>query len=119
MTMKCKPLTAIHNGGGIVPLPKVIHKQGFILTQIWRKGNIAIYEQMKPGWSKPGYEVILIQVQKGHYLGKDKDNLVEHYPGNSEWGRFGFTHRNELDALKAANSAYREELLKGEGECAA
>ncbi len=105
--------------GGIVPLPKVIRKQGFTLTQTWRKGTVAIFEQMKPGWAKPGYEVIIIRVGKGHYLGDQKDTLMERYPTNNEWGKYGWTHPNEESAKIAANNAYREELLNREGKSAA
>ncbi len=114
--MNDRALGKAAQAGGVVPLSKKIRKQGFTFTQVLRRGNVAIYEQMKPGWAKPGYEVIIIRVGKGHYLSDQKDSLMERYPTNNEWGKYGWTHTIEEDARTAANNAYREELLKQEGK---
>ena len=52
-------------------------------------------------------------------MGDQKDTLMERYPTNNEWGKYGWTHSNDESAKIAANNAYREELLKQEGKCAA
>ena len=67
---------------------------------------------MKPGWANPGYEVIVIQVGRGHPKGENADKLVESYPGNNSWGKTGFTHTKEEDARKAAMNLYHEKLRK-------
>ena len=100
----------------IVPLPKVIRKLGFTFTQIWCRENVAIYEQMKPGWSKPGFEVIIIRIVKGHPLGKNADRLVEKYPSNNDWGTWGWTHNEFLDAERAALNAWKDQRAKKDGD---
>jgi len=102
--------------GGIVPLPKVIRKLGFTFTQIWRRDDVAIFEQSKPGWSKPAYEVILIRIVKGHPKGKNADRLVERYPSNNDWGTWGWTHNEFLDAERAALHAWKDQRAKREAD---
>jgi hypothetical protein len=61
--------------------------QNRTLCQVKREGNVAIYEQ-----GIHGFEVIVIRVRKAHEaFGKHFPDM-EYYPGNEQWGEYGWTY---------------------------
>lgn len=83
-------------------LPTTLTRDGFLFTQVFRDGVIAVYEQRRPDVDHPvGFEVIRIRVGKAHP--KDADQSPkERYPSSEEWGKFGWSYINRLDAMKQA-----------------
>lgn len=76
--------------------------RGFTHRQVFREGNVAIYERTKPGWSRTHYEVIRIRTAKAsHRFGKDFP-ATELYPAAEQWGRFGFTCADLTSAKQRA-----------------
>ena len=73
---------------------KQFKKYGFDFKQIKRVGNVAIFEQSKPGWPDPRYEIVRIGRHNGYYMGDQKIEAAETYPGNSLWGIQGWTATN-------------------------
>jgi hypothetical protein len=74
-------------------------KHGWTLRQIWRQGNVAVYEQSKPTVRTIAHEVIVIGISKPHFLDAGGFDLVERYPADEDWGTSGWTFRD----LEAAN----------------
>ena len=96
-------------------LPTQFTKKSLTYTQIKRHGNVAIYEVFR-GMSSRGLEVVVIKSHNGYTLGKNNVEPAETYPGDSQWGRLGFTYTDvtcedkELDANKKF-----KELVEQEG----
>lgn len=101
----------------IQPLPQTTTKNGYHYTLLKRSDKAALYEQKVekeingvPG-ETVGYEVIFIKVSKSYSLTakptkNNKTNLkiytypaAEVFPGNGEWGKFGWTYNTLNSAL--------------------
>jgi len=87
----------------IEPLSLKLNQAGFTFTQVFRKGSIAIYEQMKPEWLSPSYELIIIRVRTSGQFSSFKGKR-ETYPRSSEWGVFGLTFWSLDEATAKADS---------------
>jgi hypothetical protein len=70
---------------------KSFKKYGFNFNLVKRTGCVAIYEQSKPEWKDVRYEIVKIGHHNGYYLGGQKLEATETYPGNSLWGIQGWT----------------------------
>jgi len=69
-----------------------------LLTQVKREGDIAIYTEKD---FKGNYEVIVIKQSPPHFLSHDTSyDMIELYPGNSVWGKLGFTYSSLESAEK-------------------
>jgi hypothetical protein len=75
----------------VQPLCSEFKHCGYNYRQIKREGNVAIYSQAKGGVVL-AYEVIVIRNRPARTWPNGK-TTPEHeaYPGNEEWGRFGWT----------------------------
>lgn len=94
------------------PLEQNIKSQGFLLTQIKRCGNIAIYERTNIDTGSKHYEVIrinkvkkLIDFDTRTYSETD---FIEKYPSNEMFGKNGWYYKTLSQAEVQFN------ILKGE-----
>ena len=85
---------------------KSFTKYGFDFNLVKRKGNVAIYRQSSPKWTHGDYryEVVKIGRHKGYYMGGQKIEAAETYPGNSLWGIQGWTCTN----LETAEETFKK-----------
>jgi hypothetical protein len=87
-------------------LPKEIRRGGFRYRQIWRKDDVAIYEQ---SWSdgvegSECFEVIRIRVCVARQIGGRRLEAGERYPGSEDWGTYGWTYTDRDQAFRKARS---------------
>lgn len=68
-----------------------------------------MFAQTKSGLSPTWYEVVVVQRHEAYEIGGTKVEAAETMPSTSQWGRFGFTYRDEASAKKRF-----DELLKRE-----
>jgi hypothetical protein len=86
-----------------VPLAKEIRRAGMVYTEIFRKGDIAVYcAKGKGQWIE--YEVFRVQVLPAEQLSGRHYPLRESFLSSSEWGESGwtFTASSHRDPLAAA-----------------
>jgi hypothetical protein len=77
------------------PLKTAFRSKGFDYRQIERKGDIAMFEQTKPGLSGKWFEVVVVQRHDGYELGGKPVEPAESMPSSSQWGKKGFTFRTQ------------------------
>lgn len=85
------------------PVPTTFSRRTYQLTQVWRSGMVAIYEQRLRGVAAPiSWEVVRLRVAKAHLRDKDQ-SPKEAYPPHATWGTRGWTYRTlEQAQVKAA-----------------
>lgn len=85
-------------------LDNQIKYKGFILTQISRDGNIAVYSQVWTGCKNPSvaYEVIRVQSHNGREIQGKVYPPAEYYPSSESWGQKGWTYTDKDSALRKA-----------------
>lgn len=97
-------------------IEKQFKKYGFDFKQIKRVGDVAIFEQSSSKWPSGDvrYEVVKIGRHKGYYMGGQKIEAAETYPGNSLWGIQGWTctnlERAEIYFKKACKRFNKKQL---------
>ena len=86
-------------------IPETFPKLGWNFRQIKRKGDLAIFERSKPE-TLPHYEVVRIRQHQGFQIpGTDEvAEPAELYPGNTAWGRDGFT----LNTIEEAEAKFQK-----------
>jgi hypothetical protein len=85
------------------PLPTVLKIDGFTHHQCWRRGDVAVFRQMKFN-QHPAYEVIRINKNKaGTRFGRDF-LASESYPTAQQWGSRGWT----FPTMEAAEAKFNE-----------
>jgi hypothetical protein len=72
-------------------IPTEFTKLGFHHRQVWREGELAIFERFQDGQIVPHYEAVRIRVGVGHPMSADAGLPVEVYPSSEAWGTSGFT----------------------------
>lgn len=80
------------------PLKTSFRSKGFDYRQIERKGDVAMFAQTKPGLLHTWYEVVLVQRHDEYEIGGTKVEAAETMPSTSQWGRLGWTYRDEKSA---------------------
>lgn len=80
------------------PLRTSFRSKGFDYRQIERVGDVAMFEQTKPGLSEPRYEVVIVQRHDAYEIGGAKVEAAETMPSTSAWGRLGWTYRDPKEA---------------------
>ena len=76
-------------------LKTAFRSKGFDYRQLKRKGDIAMFEQTKPGLSGKWFEVVVVQRHDGYEKGDVKIEAAETMPSTSQWGKKGFTFRTQ------------------------
>ncbi len=98
-------------------LEKELSKGGYLLKQIERKGDIAIYSQEKKGLGKIfAYEVIKIRRHEGFEKGGIKIEAGEIYPSSGRFGFDGFCCASKSRAYDKFNELVEDDELKKELE---
>lgn len=80
------------------PLKTAFRSKGFDYRQVKRHGDVAIFEQTKPGIVGQWFEVIIVQRHDGYELGGKTVEPAESMPSSSQWGKKGFTFRTQEEA---------------------
>lgn len=80
------------------PLKTSFRSKGFDYHQIDRKGDVALFMQTKPGLLHTWYEVVVVQRHEAYEIGGAKVEAAETMPSTSQWGRLGWTYRDEKSA---------------------
>ncbi len=81
--------------------------KGFCFKQVWREGDLAIYEKSKGNYK--GFESIKIKRHDGYQLAGVVIEPAEMYPPSESWGVLAFTSinlktaHNYIDKLKGVN----------------
>ena len=91
------------------PIEKEFRKYGDDFKQEFRDGEYAIYSRTSEGREKPSYEVIILRPQKETVSFGRVFPAKEAYPTSSQWGTFGWTIP---DSMEAAMSRLRAEQHK-------
>jgi hypothetical protein len=86
------------------PLRMSFRSKGFDYRQTERIGDVAMFEQTKPGLSRTWFEVVMVRRHDGYTIGDAKVEPSETMPSASQWGKFGWTYRD----LKEARSRFDE-----------
>lgn len=85
-------------------LPTFIKKRGFAYEQIVRKGNVAVYSQIQEG-RIVAFETIIIRVGAASERHGIKFPAMELYPGDTQFGLFGWSHGVFEDENRAKQNA--------------
>lgn len=92
-------------------LPEVFTKKGFEHSQIWRRGNVAVYARKATTGTVTHYETIRIRADKGGKIassdGSGKEYTIEageRYPSSESWGILGWTFTDRNAAVAKAES---------------
>jgi hypothetical protein len=65
---------------------------GHTLAQVFRKGRICVYERARPSQQSHQLELIVVQIsQERMMFGSGLIAAHERYPGNEQWGKFGWS----------------------------
>jgi len=77
----------------MIPLPDRFRRAGCNYRLLKREGDVALLEQSKPNWSKPAYEVVIVQKHRAKTW---PDGRViearEAMPPDEAWGEAGWTY---------------------------
>jgi len=79
-------------------IEKSFVSKGFEFKQVLRDGDMAIYEKHAPGSKCSSYELIHITSHNGYVIAGNKIPPSEVYPGDSQWGTYGWTYTTLKDA---------------------
>ena len=81
-------------------LPKQFRKGGFVYDQIIRSGNLAIYQQHKPGQSGKWFEVGIIKANPRYEAYGKVIEASESWPPSTQWGVFAWTYSDLAGAKR-------------------
>ena len=102
----------------IKPLEVAFRAYDHDLRQIWREGQIAIFERSLPGREPHEFELVVIRTQKESTLPNGSVLPArEAYPGSSQWGERGwaFPIRNRQLAFELARRMAASKGAPGSG----
>jgi len=84
-------------------LPVEFDRKGWHFKQLKREGMLAIYLRTKPSMDGQStiesYEVIEIRIEKEKVRFERIVPEHERYPGDEEWGKYGWPYRSFKDAI--------------------
>jgi hypothetical protein len=86
------------------PLPTAFKAKGFDYEQVRREGDIAMFEQTKPGLRGTWFEVVVVQRHDGYTIAGRYVAPAESMPSTSTWGRLGWTCSDRATAEKRFNA---------------
>lgn len=97
-------------------LGMVLHVDGYILRQITREGDLAIYEKKAAASAQESlcYEVVIIRRRDAFTVGDRKIEPAEYYPRNEDWGSFGWTELDRDAAFRKLRCLREVRLIRGE-----
>lgn len=94
------------------PLRTTFKSKGFDYTQIDRIGDVALFEQSRPGLSRTWLEVVIVQRHGDYEVNGVKIEAAETMPSSSSWGKFGWTYRNPKQARMRFDELVKREKDK-------
>lgn len=74
------------------PLETSFRSNGHDYKQVKRVGDVAMFEQTKPGTSGSWYEVVVVQRHNGYTIAGKNVPPAETMPPASAWGKHGWTY---------------------------
>lgn len=86
------------------PLDSQFTHDGFVFRQLARGGDVALFEKSKPGHSRPGYEVVIVQRHPAQTIHGRAYPERESMPPSESWGVLGWS----LMDLDSAKTKFRE-----------
>jgi hypothetical protein len=81
------------------PIETSFRRDGFDYRQIQRTGDVAIFEQSKPGVKPTWLEVVIIRRHGEREVFGKRVEPMEAYPGSEQWGTYGWTFRGSMRAI--------------------
>lgn len=97
---------ALHPPGYYAPLAKTFVQDRFVLHQITRLKDVALYRKTKDG-RYDGYEVIIIRNQEEYTIAGNTVSAREVYPNSEKWGSLGWTFKDLQSAQKKVTNLLR------------
>ena len=79
-------------------LPVSFHRDGYDFTQVIRQGNLAIYSKTKPHYTRPSFEVVIVQQHPAETICGRIYQERESMPPSEAWGTAGWTCTTLEDA---------------------
>jgi hypothetical protein len=87
----------------MTPLPIQFDKSGWHYHQVFRRGLIAVYRRWKDSGLKPHFETIRIREAPDYQVNGNSIPAHESYPGDTLWGKHGWTFLTEEEAMHKAS----------------
>jgi len=84
---------------------------GFHHRQLFRTGDVAIYERWK-AQQRPHYEVVKIGSHNGYELAGNHIEAAETYPSAEQFGSRAWTYNDKQAALRRFNELARNQVAK-------
>ncbi|MBI2926404.1 MAG: hypothetical protein HYY24_11975 [Verrucomicrobia bacterium] len=81
-------------------LPTSFTHDGFTFDLVMRDGDVALFEKMKPHFSRPSYEVVIVQRSRDRTIAGKFIPAAEHMPSSESWGQLGWTYSDREAARK-------------------
>ena len=92
----------------MIPLSGSFRKSGWDYKLVSREGDVAVFEQTKPGLEFSVFEVVLVQRHNGYEIAGKRFPPAEHMPSSEQWGTLGFTCADRESAfIKADELQFR------------
>lgn len=97
------------NATYLKPLPADFKSGGFTFRQLWREGNITLFEKRKRPDGAVSYEVVRIRVLPARVMFGKAYPATEAMPASESWGKYGWTYC-DLSKARAKFRALTEPL---------
>lgn len=94
------------------PIQTEFQKSHWNHKQLFRQGDVAVYERWKEGGLKPHFEVIRVLHHPERTFAGKFFPAYEGYPGESQWGIHGWTYTDGEAAWKKAQELMNHEKEK-------
>lgn len=73
-------------------LPPAFDQDGFIFTQLARRGPVVLYRKAKPDRTAESFEVVIIQQRPAEVICGTAAPARETLPPTTAWGQLGWTY---------------------------
>jgi hypothetical protein len=96
-------------------IEKEFTSKNFLLKQIHREGDFAIYERFhETSPDNKHYEVVKIQSHNGYVIAGQKYPASEFYPSSNAWGADGYTCINKKSAYEKLDKMVEDFKIREE-----
>lgn len=83
----------------MIPIETEFYSRGFCHKLVRRAGFVCVYARFRrPTPENVHYEVVIIREGKAHTIAGKDFPAKEYHPSSEEWGRYGWTYRDEDQA---------------------
>jgi len=94
------------------PLADNFTHDGFVFSQLAREGDVALFEKSKPGHSRLGYEVVIVQRHPAQTIHGRGYPEREAMPPSESWGVLGWSY-SDLDSAQTKLRQLASDRAKG------